>query len=57
VGRRLLAWWYCSIAAGFLLLALRAILFRGEWRLIALRCVIAAGFAALAWLEFSGRMK
>lgn len=53
---RLLPWWYASIALGFMLLAIyRVIIGERPW-LIALRVVIALGFAALAAFEFrSGR--
>jgi hypothetical protein len=53
---RLLPWWYASIALGFLLLAIyRVIIGERPW-LIALRVIIAIGFAALAAFEFrSGR--
>jgi hypothetical protein len=53
---RLLPWWYASIALGFVLLAIyRVIIGERPW-LIALRVVIALGFAALAAFEFrSGR--
>ena len=42
--------WYLCISAGFVLLAIRALVV-GEprWAVI-LRCVIAAGFLTLAWL-------
>ena len=44
-------WWYASIGAGFLLLAVnRLIVGEAAWR-IALRIVIAAGFFILARLE------
>jgi hypothetical protein len=45
------AWWYFSIALGFVLLAVnRALAGERVW-LIALRFVIAAGFAALGYME------
>jgi hypothetical protein len=48
----LLAWWYVTIALGFLLLAInRAILGEKPW-LVGVRVVIAAGFAGLAAIEF-----
>ena len=44
-------WWYLAIALGFLLLAVnRAIVGEKPW-LIAVRAVIAIGFAVLAALE------
>jgi hypothetical protein len=49
---RLLGWWYASIAAGFLLLAIANALWGGNPWLVALRVVIAAGFAYLARAEF-----
>jgi hypothetical protein len=54
-GSKLLAWWYLTIALAFTLLAVERIL-RGQaaW-LIGLRLVIAAGFGALAAMEFRGR--
>jgi len=55
---RLVPWWYASIALGFLLLAIyRVIIGERPW-LIALRVIIALGFAALAAFEFrSGRSR
>ena len=48
---RLLAWWYFSIALGFVLLAInRMVNGKGLW-LVALRVVIAAGFAVLGLLQ------
>jgi hypothetical protein len=54
-GSNLLAWWYLTIALAFTLLAADRLL-RGQaaW-LIGLRLVIAAGFGALAVLEFRQR--
>jgi hypothetical protein len=54
-GSKLLAWWYLTIASAFTLLAADRLL-RGQaaW-LIGLRLVIAAGFGALAVMEFRGR--
>ena len=54
-----IAWWYSTIAIGFVLLAInRAILGEKPW-LIGLRLLIALGFGALAALEFrtKGRRK
>jgi hypothetical protein len=49
---RWMAWWYTTIALGFALLAInRAIVGEKLW-LIAVRVVIALGFAALALMEF-----
>jgi hypothetical protein len=57
VGRRLFALWYASIALGFVLLAVRSIMIGGRAWLIALRFVIAAGFALLAWAEFQRKLR
>ena len=46
---RLLAWWYFSIAAGFLLLAVSRWLQGERWALILLRAAIAMGFFLLGW--------
>ena len=51
VSRRLYAWWYFTIALGFLLLAINRMLFGEKTWLIVLRLVIAAGFAALGYME------
>jgi hypothetical protein len=46
---RWFAWWYFTIALGFVLLAVnRALVGEKAW-LIALRLVIAGGFAALGY--------
>lgn len=50
VKTRLYAWWYFSIAAGFLLLSINRWILRERLWLIILRIGIAAGFAALGWL-------
>jgi hypothetical protein len=48
---RWFAWWYFTIALGFVLLAVnRALAGEKAW-LIVLRFVIAAGFAALGYAE------
>ena len=52
---RIYAWWYLTIALGFLLLAInRALTGEKAW-LVVLRFVIAAGFAALGYAEFRSR--
>jgi hypothetical protein len=52
---RLYAIWYLCIALGFLLLGIyRVIKFQGDGSL--LRFVVAAGFAALAILQFRSRL-
>jgi hypothetical protein len=53
--RRWFAWWYAAIAAGYVLLAITQGLIGGTFWAIALRLVIAAGFAALAVFEFRTR--
>ncbi len=58
-GRRtkLFALWYACIAAGFLLLAVRAwVLGAPRWTVI-LRGLIAGGFGLLAWLEHRGVLR
>jgi len=53
---RILGWWYFSIAAGFVLLAVNAAL-RGEpIALVALRILVALGFAALGYIELRTRV-
>ncbi|MGQ9635671.1 MAG: hypothetical protein ACUVXB_15685 [Bryobacteraceae bacterium] len=44
--------WYACIAAGFVLLGLRALLLGAPWWAAALRWIIAGGFAFLVWLEW-----
>jgi hypothetical protein len=46
------AWWYLSIALGFIALAVRQMIVGGNRTGIVLRLIIAAGFAALSWLTF-----
>jgi len=48
---RWFAWWYFAIALGFLLLAINKALTGEKAWLIALRSVIALGFAALGYAE------
>jgi hypothetical protein len=45
------ALWFFSIAAGFLLLAIRSHLLGGRLSLTLLRLVIAAGFAILGYYQ------
>jgi hypothetical protein len=52
---RIYAWWYLTIALGFLLLAVNKALTGEKAWLVALRFVIAAGFAALGYAEFRSR--
>jgi hypothetical protein len=52
---RIYAWWYLTIALGFFLLAVNKALTGEKVWLVALRFVIAAGFAALGYAEFRSR--
>lgn len=52
---RWFAWWYLTIAIGFVLLAIQRLIVGGADWLIGLRFVIAAGFFALAWIERRSR--
>jgi hypothetical protein len=53
---RFFAWWYFTIALGFTLLAInQGFISRNAWDVI-LRLVIAAGFAALGYMELRWRM-
>jgi hypothetical protein len=52
---RTYAWWYLTIALGFLLLAVNKALTGEKTWLVVLRLVIAAGFAALGYCEFRSR--
>ena len=49
--KRLYAWWYFTIALGFLLLAINKVLVGEKLWLIAIRVAIALGFAALGYPE------
>ena len=49
------AWWYLTIALAFVLLAAQHILLEQAAWLIGVRLIIAAGFGALALMEFRGR--
>ena len=57
--RSWMAWWYCAIALGFVLLAINRVILRERPWLIGLRLLIVFGFGALAALEFrtKGRSK
>ena len=48
---RFYAWWYFTIAIGFLLLAINKALIGEKAWLIVLRVVIAAGFGVLGYAE------
>ena len=52
---RMVAWWYAAIATGFLLLALNRVVLGDRSWLIGVRLTIAAGFGALAAMEFRSR--
>jgi hypothetical protein len=52
---RVYAWWYLTIALGFLLLGVNKALTGEKAWLVVLRFVIAAGFAALGYSEFRSR--
>ncbi len=52
---RIYAWWYLTIALGFLLLAVNKALTGEKVWLVVLRIVIAGGFAALGYAEFRSR--
>jgi hypothetical protein len=49
------AWWYASIAVGFLLLAIRRLMVGEQLWPVAMRIVIALAFAVLSYLEFRSR--
>jgi hypothetical protein len=46
------AWWYLSISLGFLALAARTAVVGGSDTGVAVRLVVALGFAALSYLTF-----
>lgn len=52
---RWIAYWYLSIAVGFVLLAIYNGIIGGKLWLIGVRLIIAAGFAFLAWLEMRSK--
>ena len=54
---RLLGWWYLSIGAGFVLLAVHRMMIGEARRLIAIRLLIAAGFFLLGYLELKGKLR
>jgi hypothetical protein len=54
---RFFAWWYLTIALGFALLAINQAFIRRDMWPVVLRLVIAAGFAALAYIEFRSRTR
>jgi hypothetical protein len=51
---RFYAWWYFSLAGGFLLLALHKALTGERLWLIGIRLLIAVGFAAFGYAEVRG---
>ena len=52
-----LAWWYLTIAVGFTLLALDHIITHDRPLGIAVRLIIAAGFALLSFMEFTAQKR
>jgi hypothetical protein len=52
-----MAWWYAAISAGFVLLAIVYTVLHDKPWMIAVRVVIAAGFAFLAALEFRSKRR
>jgi hypothetical protein len=50
-------WWYLSIGAGFLLLAIFRMMMGERLWLIGLRLVISGGFFALGYLELTSRLR
>ena len=52
---RWMGWWYVAIALGFALLTIDHIVTRDKPWLIAVRAVIAAGFAFLGYMEFHAK--
>jgi CDP-diglyceride synthetase len=54
--QRLYPWWYAALALGFVLLGLNEWLMLNSRAGAALRWLVAAGFAALAWMEW-GRQR
>jgi hypothetical protein len=53
----LFGWWYVSIGAGFLLLALNRLIVGGVPWLVAIRFLIAAGFFILGYFELKGKFR
>lgn len=52
-----LAWWYLTIAVGFVLLALVHIITHDRPLGIAVRLIIAAGFGLLSYMEFTTKKR
>ncbi len=52
---RIYAWWYLTIALGFVLLAVNKALTGEKAWLVVLRFVIAGGFATLGYAELRSR--
>jgi hypothetical protein len=50
-------WWYITIGAGFLLLAVNRIIIGDALWQIALRFVISAGFFVLGYLELKSKLR
>jgi hypothetical protein len=53
----LFGWWYVTIGAGFLLLAINRVLLGGSGWLILLRLLISVGFFLLGYLELHSKLK
>lgn len=54
---KLFGWWYVSIGAGFLLLAISRMIVGEKAWLIVIRFLISAGFFALGYLELTSRLR
>lgn len=54
---KLFGWWYVTIGAGFVLLAVNRILIGGVPWLIGIRFAIAAGFFVLGYFELKGKLR
>ncbi len=52
---RWIAYWYISIAVGFVLLAIYNQIIGGKLWLIGVRLIIAAGFALLGWMDLRAK--
>jgi hypothetical protein len=52
-----LAWWYLTIAVGFVLLAIQHLITRDKPWLIGIRLILAAGFGLLSRMEFTAKRK
>jgi hypothetical protein len=57
VRSKLFGWWYLSIGAGFLLLAVNRLIVGERPWLVVLRLLIAGGFFMLGYLELKGKFR